>query len=125
MRRHRPEEHDRHEAWAIPYGDLITLLLAFFVVMYAVSSVNEGKYRLLSDALNAEFRGQPTAKEPIQIGTKQRSLDGDTETDQANNGKTSQPIDESEAEARKVAQTAKETAAQLNRVANDVEATMG
>jgi len=47
-RRQAHEEHQNHEAWAIPYGDLITLLLAFFVVMYAVSSVNEGKYRVLS-----------------------------------------------------------------------------
>jgi len=54
-RRQKHEEHANHEAWAIPYGDLITLLLAFFVVMYAVSSVNEGKYRVLSDALQAAF----------------------------------------------------------------------
>ena len=49
-----------HEAWAIPYGDLVTLLLAFFVVMYSISSVNEGKYRVVSDSLNAAFRGAPT-----------------------------------------------------------------
>src|SRR3569623_887162 len=49
--RHKHEEHANHEAWAIPYGDLITLLLAFFVVMYAISSVNEGKYRVLSDSM--------------------------------------------------------------------------
>ena len=55
-RRHEHEEHTNHEAWAIPYGDLITLLLAFFVVMYALSSVNEGKYRVLSDSLVAAFR---------------------------------------------------------------------
>ena len=41
--RHQHEEHLNHEAWAIPYGDLLTLLLAFFVVMYAISSLNEGK----------------------------------------------------------------------------------
>jgi len=40
MRKHRHEEHVNHEAWAIPYADLMTLLLAFFVVMYAVSVVN-------------------------------------------------------------------------------------
>ena len=51
-RRKRQEEHINHEAWAIPYGDLVTLLLAFFVVMYAMSSVNEGKYRILSDSLS-------------------------------------------------------------------------
>ncbi len=41
-RKKKHEEHANHEAWAIPYGDLITLLLAFFVVMYAISSINEG-----------------------------------------------------------------------------------
>jgi chemotaxis protein MotB len=69
MPRHkRHEEHTNHEAWAIPYGDLITLLLAFFVVMYALSSVNEGKYRLLSDSLYAAFRGTPRTMEPVQVG---------------------------------------------------------
>lgn len=70
-RRHKHEEHANHEAWAIPYGDLITLLLAFFVVMYAMSSVNEGKYRVLSDSLVAAFQGAPTTIEPIQVGEKQ------------------------------------------------------
>jgi chemotaxis protein MotB len=69
-RRHKHEDHQNHEAWAIPYGDLITLLLAFFVVMYAVSSVNEGKYRVLSDALAAAFRGPPRSPEPVQLDTK-------------------------------------------------------
>ena len=69
-RRHRHEEHANHEAWAIPYGDLITLLLAFFVVMYAMSSVNEGKYRVLSDSLVAAFRGAPRTLEPVQVGEK-------------------------------------------------------
>jgi chemotaxis protein MotB len=70
-RRHHHEEHTNHEAWAIPYGDLVTLLLAFFVVMYAMSSVNEGKYRILSDSLVAAFRGSPRTLQPIQVGEKQ------------------------------------------------------
>ena len=69
-RRHQHEEHANHEAWAIPYGDLVTLLLAFFVVMYAMSSVNEGKYRVLSDSLVAAFRGSPRTLQPIQVGEK-------------------------------------------------------
>jgi chemotaxis protein MotB len=68
-RRKHQEEHTDHERWAIPYGDLVTLLLAFFVVMYSISSVNEGKYRIVSDSLNAAFRGAPTTFEPIQVGT--------------------------------------------------------
>lgn len=67
-RKKKHEDHVNHEAWAIPYGDLVTLLLAFFVVMYAMSSVNEGKYRVLSDSLVAAFRSQPKSLEPIQVG---------------------------------------------------------
>ena len=64
----RHDEHANHEAWAIPYGDLITLLLAFFVVMYAISTLNEGKYRVMSESLNAAFDGVPRSVAPIQIG---------------------------------------------------------
>ena len=67
-RRQRHEEHENHESWAIPYGDLVTLLLAFFVVMYSISSVNSGKYRVLSDSLTAAFRGTPRSPQPIAVG---------------------------------------------------------
>jgi chemotaxis protein MotB len=65
-RRKKQEDHDNHEAWAIPYGDLVTLLLAFFVVMYAMSSVNEGKYRVLSDSLAEAFHGTPHSAQQMQ-----------------------------------------------------------
>ena len=79
-RKKRHEEHLNHEAWAIPYADLITLLLAFFVVMYAISSVNEGKYRVLSDSLFAAFRGSPRTMEPVQVGEKQMGSGADVKT---------------------------------------------
>ncbi len=65
------EEHANHEAWAIPYADLMTLLLAFFVVMYAISSLNEGKYRVLADSLSAAFGGAPRTINPVQVGNNQ------------------------------------------------------
>jgi chemotaxis protein MotB len=79
-RRRKHEEHMNHEAWAIPYGDLVTLLLAFFVVMYAISSLNEGKYRVLSDSLFAAFRGAPRSMQPIQVGEKQVGSGADIKT---------------------------------------------
>ena len=67
-RKRREEEHENHERWLVSYADFITLLFAFFVVMYAISSVNEGKYKVLSNALNNAFKnitaqsgGQPIA----------------------------------------------------------------
>ncbi len=70
-RRHAHDEHANHEAWAIPYADLMTLLLAFFVVMYAISSLNEGKYRVMADALTAAFGGAPRTINPVQVGNNQ------------------------------------------------------
>ncbi|MCB1897168.1 MAG: flagellar motor protein MotD [Zoogloeaceae bacterium] len=55
-RRQFEEEHENHERWLVSYADFITLLFAFFVVMYAISSVNEGKYRVLSDSIVQAFR---------------------------------------------------------------------
>ncbi len=55
-RRKREEEHENHERWLVSYADFITLLFAFFVVMYALSSLNEGKYRVLSNSLTSAFR---------------------------------------------------------------------
>ncbi|MEO6351616.1 MAG: flagellar motor protein MotD [Burkholderiaceae bacterium] len=49
------EELDNHDRWLISYADFITLLFALFVVLYAISSVNEGKYRVLSNALGNAF----------------------------------------------------------------------
>lgn len=55
-RRRYEDEHDNHERWLVSYADFITLLFAFFVVMYALSTVNEGKYRILSDSMVSAFR---------------------------------------------------------------------
>jgi len=55
------EEPDNHDRWMVSYADFITLLFAFFVVMYALSSINEGKYRVLSNSLLNAFGHQPIA----------------------------------------------------------------
>jgi chemotaxis protein MotB len=66
MRRRRriAADHDNHDRWLISYADFITLLFAFFVVMYAVSAVNEGKYRILASALGDAF-GKPAGDIPV------------------------------------------------------------
>ncbi|WOD12535.1 flagellar motor protein MotD [Pseudomonas sp. NyZ704] len=68
MRRRRHEEHENHERWLVSYADFITLLFAFFVVMYSISSVNEGKYKVLSDTMEGAFNQPQRSMEPIQIG---------------------------------------------------------
>ncbi len=74
MRRRRKyldqRQSDNHERWLVSYADFITLLFAFFVVMYALSTVSEGKYRVLSDSLVNAFGSKvverlPSAAQPL------------------------------------------------------------
>ena len=70
------EEHENHERWLVSYADFITLLFAFFVVMYSISQVNEGKYRVLAKTLDSVFNDDPLSimktpaltLDPIQFG---------------------------------------------------------
>ncbi|MGY3321944.1 flagellar motor protein MotB [Pseudomonas sp. TE3911] len=67
-RRREPEEHVNHERWLVSYADFITLLFAFFVVMYSISSINEGKYKVISQALIGVFNDADRSLKPIPIG---------------------------------------------------------
>jgi chemotaxis protein MotB len=66
------EEHVNHERWLVSYADFITLLFAFFVVMYSISQVNEGKYRILSNTLSDAFN----SASPIYTPTTKQAAGG-------------------------------------------------
>ncbi len=69
LKSRRPQQLSvNHERWLVSYADFITLLFAFFVVMYSVSQVNEEKFRVLSDTLLDVFNEPRKSLEPIQIG---------------------------------------------------------
>ena len=55
-KRARGEEHV-DESWLLPYSDLLTLLLALFIVMFAMSSIDKEKFERMSQQLNAIFSG--------------------------------------------------------------------
>ena len=67
------EEPENHERWLVSYADFITLLFAFFVVMYAISSLNEGKYRVLSNSLTGAFGKVMTVNpKPVDAPVEQK-----------------------------------------------------
>lgn len=71
MSKKKHEEHENHERWLVSYADFITLLFAFFVVMYSVSAVNEGKFRTVSESIKAALNpmyAPPVSSKPFQIG---------------------------------------------------------
>jgi len=74
MARKKPhDDRENHDRWLVSYADFVTLLFAFFVVMYSISSVNEGKYRVLSDSMVTAFRSAQKALSPIQVGQPSKS----------------------------------------------------
>lgn len=71
MSKKKHEEHENHERWLVSYADFITLLFAFFVVMYSVSSVNEGKFRTVSESIKAALHpivSPHVSATPFQVG---------------------------------------------------------
>lgn len=84
VRRRRQEVHVNQERWLISYADFITLLFAFFVVMYSISQVNDSKYRVLSDTFVEAFHSQQNTSpsndvinpiDMVKAPTKQADID--------------------------------------------------
>lgn len=71
------EEHENHERWLVSYADFITLLFAFFVVMYSISMINEGKFKVFSEALKralAPVVNAPASNRRFDLGDSAASL---------------------------------------------------
>lgn len=69
-RKSRRQDEENHDRWLISYADFITLLFALFVVLYALSKVDEGKYKVFGSSLLFAFGaasvGKPLAVDPSQ-----------------------------------------------------------
>lgn len=84
-RRHRDritEDDQETDRWLISYADFITLLFAFFVVMYSISQVSETKYKILSKSISQAFDTPIKSLTPIQIGDINRSIQDTKESDE-------------------------------------------
>jgi chemotaxis protein MotB len=76
MRRRKKKHDDEHmdESWLIPYADLLTLLLALFIVLYASSSVDAQKFKELSQVFSEIFTGGTGMMEhPSPVAPQQSS----------------------------------------------------
>ncbi len=82
-RRGHGAEHDNDERWLLTYADMITLLMALFMVLFSISSVNISKYKTLQLALKAAFSGDilPGGKSIAQPGASANSSRAPTTID--------------------------------------------
>lgn len=65
--------HSSHERWLVSYADFMTLLMAFFVVMYSISQVSEQKYRVLSETFTQAFNAPVERENLLLDGEPQHS----------------------------------------------------
>lgn len=89
-RRRREEEPINHDRWLVSYADFITLLFAFFVVMYSISSINEGKYKVLSDSMEGIFSQSERAIKPIPVGDERFKGQSDSDDGESGSGSVAQ-----------------------------------
>lgn len=64
-KRHTEHEHENEERWLLSYADMITLLMAFFVVLYAMSNVDSKKFEQLAASLSESLG--PRQVTPVQL----------------------------------------------------------
>lgn len=74
------EEHVNHEAWVIPYADMLTLLMALFLVLFAVGRTDIEKFKKLAESFRQEF-GNGGSAEIVSVDT---GTTGDTPIDGGN-----------------------------------------
>src|SRR5438093_9885609 len=61
-RKKRHPEHENHERWLVSYADFITLLFAFFVVMFASSQTDKGRAQQVSDSVKKALEGEQVSQ---------------------------------------------------------------
>src|SRR5712692_6128426 len=57
MKKKHAEQHENHERWLVSYADFITLLFAFFVVMFASSQVDKKKMAVMASTFDSFVNG--------------------------------------------------------------------
>ena len=77
-RRSRRQDEENHDRWLISYADFITLLFALFVVLYALSKVDEGKYKIFGSSLIFAF-GAASLSKPMSDDTSKTGVKNDQE----------------------------------------------
>ncbi|GAA4344730.1 flagellar motor protein MotB [Angustibacter luteus] len=68
------EEHENHERWLVSYADMMTLLMVLFIVMFAISQVDQHKFAALKEGLSSGFGA--TTNIPISGGSGIQQQDG-------------------------------------------------
>ncbi|MFC4098780.1 flagellar motor protein MotB [Paenibacillus xanthanilyticus] len=106
-KKHKHAHHEEHvdESWLIPYADLLTLLLALFIVLFAMSSVDAKKFEEMAQAFNSALNGGNGILDNTSV-METGPVDGKKQNKDENNATS--PAGQSQAAKEREAQKKKE-----------------
>ncbi|MDD4391018.1 MAG: flagellar motor protein MotB [Eubacteriales bacterium] len=79
-KRKKEEAHEMNEAWLLPYSDLMTLLLAVFIVLFAVSQIDSGRAQQVSDQFTESMRTDTYGAELSEMKNNMRNVEEDQQS---------------------------------------------
>ncbi|MCQ6275198.1 flagellar motor protein MotB [Bacillus sp. V3B] len=122
-RRRKKKHHEEHidESWLLPYSDLLTLLVALFIVLFASSAIDSQKFESLSNAFNAELNGGtgvfnfPSPIPEVDVGeTDEQEEETDKQEEETEDKEDSESIPEYTAEQLAEFERVKEIQERIN-----------
>lgn len=135
MRKKRKKTDDNSEAWMLPYSDMLTLLLALFIVMFASAKVDDSKLQQISSefgSIMALSSADESQKSASAGGSNAIELDAPSVTSKERSGEKSDPKNKTTAQKREAdvrgnisqqnqEQQLKQIAKGLNKTAQEME----
>lgn len=110
-KRHKKHHHEEHvdESWLIPYADLLTLLLALFIVLFSMSSLDAKKFQAMAEVFNEQFTSGTGIFEfpspiPEEGATSPDEQENDAEEKEESSGTTSELTEEQQQQAAAAAE---------------------
>jgi chemotaxis protein MotB len=92
MRKHKKKQDDNHvdESWLLPYSDLLTLLVALFIVLFAMSEIDTQKFKEMASVFRTEFSsGSPgIMDQPVPVEDDKQDQKQDEEDEKPDEGTT-------------------------------------
>lgn len=109
-RRGDHEEHGHDERWLVSYADMITLLMAMFLVLWSMASINTSKFEALSQSLKEAFSGKilPGGSAVMNTGSSSDSNEKPTAEDPIQSMKAITPTTTTKSEAQKATEETEE-----------------
>lgn len=111
------EEHENHERWLVSYADFITLLFAFFVVMYATSNSDLEKQKKFEESVQTSFGNISKQPKAIAFSVEQKST-GNSVMELPNQINYNQDLIEIEDRLQQLVQKS-QTVSDITKITND------